>query len=100
MQNLECPAHCVMQAGMDRIEHNHSLLDQSQGGADRHTVGIIGKAFKCCLNNALCLLGQNAHKCQKGLRRAGERKGHKGFPNVVIIRSAFNFHNLRRLQVK
>ena len=97
MQNLERHAHGVVQAGVDRREHRHALLDHRERGADRDVGVLVGKLFVGRANDATSGLGHEAQQLiEHGVRRVeGDR--HGDLAHVIDANATLDLRHLCRL---
>ena len=100
VQDAERLAHCVVQAGVDRREDRHALLDQGQCRADWRVRVLVGQIVHRRADDALACIDHEAEKLEQ--RRAWwvERDRHGQLADVIDVQAALDLLNLRRLDVE
>ena len=100
VQHAQHAAHRVVQAAVDRVEHDHALLDAGQRCADRRVGLAVRQIFHGRADDALACLDEEAQQLEQRRRWRVERQRHRNLAHVVDVQAAFDLFDLRRLDVQ
>ena len=89
-----------MQARVNRAEHHHALLDESQGCANRRVGILVRQFFKRGLNHAFARVDQKAKQLKQRWAGSVERNWHGQLANVVDQSASLDLDHFGRLQVE